>query len=89
MMQIDVTIVLGERRRYLDPTAICESRHAGPSRWVDDDDMLSGCKTPKEKNEKRMSYHRDAMKRVAIYIGVMMVNWQAVVDTIYASYHIG
>jgi hypothetical protein len=51
--------------------------------------MLAGCKTPEEKNEKRMSYHRDAMKRVAVYIGVMMVNWQDVANTIYAPCHIG
>jgi hypothetical protein len=51
--------------------------------------MLAGCKTPEENNEKRMSYHRDAMKRIAVYKGVMMVNWQAVSDTIYAPYHIG
>jgi hypothetical protein len=36
-----------------------------------------------------MSYHRDAMKRVPVYIRVMMVNWQDMADTIYASYHIG
>jgi hypothetical protein len=88
-MQTNDAIILGERRRYLDPTAICETRHAGPSKWADDDDMLAGCKTPEEKNEKRMSYHRDAMKRVAVYIGVMMVNWQDVANTIYAPCHIG
>jgi hypothetical protein len=27
-----------------------------------------------------MSYHRDVMKRVAVYIGVMMVSWQDVAD---------
>jgi hypothetical protein len=90
-MQTNDSIVWGERRRYLDPTAIRETRHAGPSKWADadDDDMLAGCKTPEENNEKRMSYHRDAMKRIAVYKGVMMVNWQAVSDTIYAPYHIG
>jgi hypothetical protein len=36
-----------------------------------------------------MSYHKDAMKRVAVYIGVMMVNWQDVADTIYAPDNIG
>jgi hypothetical protein len=51
-MQTNDVIVLGERRRYLDPTAICETRHAGPSKWADDDDMLAGCETPEEKNEK-------------------------------------
>jgi hypothetical protein len=29
------------------------------------------------------------MKRVTVYIGVMMVNLQAVADTIYVPYHIG
>jgi hypothetical protein len=51
--------------------------------------MLAGCKTPKEKNETRMLYHKDAMKRVAVYIGVMIVNWQDMADTIYTPYHIG
>ena len=46
MMQTSDAIVIGERRRYLDPTAIYESRHAGPSKWTDDDDMLAGCETP-------------------------------------------
>jgi hypothetical protein len=32
--------------------------------------------------------HKDTVKRVAVYIGVMMVNWQDVADTIYAPYHI-
>jgi hypothetical protein len=89
MMQINGAIVLGERKRYLDPIAICETRHALPSKWADDNDMLVGCKTPDEKNEKRMSYHRDAMKRVAVYIEDMMVSWKAVANTIYAPYHIG
>jgi hypothetical protein len=88
-MQTNVAIVFGERRRYLDPTAICRTKHAGPSKLADNDDMLAGYKTLEEKNEKRISFHRDAMKRFAGYIGVMMVNWQAVADTIYASYHIG
>jgi hypothetical protein len=81
-MQTNYAIVLAE-------TIICETRHDRPSKWADYDDMLAGCKRPKEKNEKRMSYHRDTMKRIAVYIGVMMVNWQDVADTIYAPYHIG
>jgi hypothetical protein len=88
-MQTNDAIILGKRCRYLDPTAICETRHAGPSKWADNDDMLAGCKMPEEKNYKRISYHKDAMKRVAVYIGVMMINWQDVADTIYTLYHIG
>jgi hypothetical protein len=29
------------------------------------------------------------MKRVAVYIGVMMGKWQDETDTIYAPYHVG
>ena len=54
-MQTSDAIVIGERRRYLDPTAICKSRHAGPSKWTDDDDMLAGCETPAEKKVKELS----------------------------------
>jgi hypothetical protein len=88
-IQTNDAIILGERSKYLDPTAICETRHGGPSKCADNHDMLAGCKTSEEKNKKRMSYHKDVMKRVAVYIEVMMVNWQAVADTIYASHHIG
>jgi hypothetical protein len=71
-MQINDAIVLHQKMRYLDPTTICETRHAGPSKWKNNDNMLAGCETPEEKNEKQMSYHKDAMKKVAVYIGVMM-----------------
>jgi hypothetical protein len=69
-MQINDAIILGKRCRYLDPTAICETKYAGSSKWADNDDMLARCKTSEEKNEKRISYHKDAMKRVAVYIGL-------------------
>jgi hypothetical protein len=83
-MQTDDAIMLHQTTRYLDPTTICETIHVGPSKWKDDDGMIAGCETPKEKNEKQISYHKDAMKRVAVYIGVRMEKWQDEADTIYA-----
>jgi hypothetical protein len=40
------------------------------------------------KAEARNQCHRISMKRVADYIGVMMVQWQDEADTIFAPYHI-
>jgi hypothetical protein len=37
---------------FLDPQAICESRHHGPMWWKDSHDELSKCKARKEKQEK-------------------------------------
>jgi hypothetical protein len=74
---------------YLDPTSICETRHAAPSKWKNNDDKLADCETPEEKKEKQISYHKDAMKKVAVYIGVMMAKWQDETNTIYVPYHIG
>jgi hypothetical protein len=51
-MQANDAIFLCGKRRYIDPTTICETKHAGPSKLADDDDMLDGCKTSEEKNEK-------------------------------------
>jgi hypothetical protein len=89
-MQTNDAIILHQKMRYLDPTAICEIRHAArskckdnndmlvaptsiceirhdaPSKWKDNDDMLADCETPDENKEKRMSYHKDAMKKVAV-----------------------
>jgi hypothetical protein len=72
MMQTHDAIIFHQKMRYLDPTAICETRNAEPSKWKDNDDKLANCETLEEKKEKRMSYHKDAMKKVAVYIGVMM-----------------
>jgi hypothetical protein len=40
--------------------------------------MLAGCETTEEKEEKRKSYHSDAMEK-----------WQDEAYTIYAPYHVG
>jgi hypothetical protein len=31
---------------------------------------------PQEKDDKQKEYHKEAMKRVAVYIGLMMLQWQ-------------
>jgi hypothetical protein len=36
-----------------------------------------------------MSYHKDAMKKVVVYIEIMMAKSQDEANTIYAPYHIG
>ena len=51
MMQTSDAIVLRENTQYLDPIAICESLHAGPSWYKDNDDILKLYKTCKEKHE--------------------------------------
>ena len=51
-MQTNDAEVVNSKIRYLDPLAICEARHAGPSTCKDDDNMLKQCKTHKEKQEK-------------------------------------
>ena len=38
---------------FLDPVAICESRHYGPMLWKNDHDELSMCSTGKAKLGKR------------------------------------
>ena len=49
MMQTNDAEVVNSKIWYLDPLAICEARHAGPSWWKDDDDVLKEYKTRKEK----------------------------------------
>jgi hypothetical protein len=51
--------------------------------------MLANYETPEEKKEKRISYHKYAMKKVAVYIGVMMAKWQDEADIVYVPYQVG
>jgi hypothetical protein len=88
-MQTNNAIVVSKRIRYLDPIAICETRHIGPSRWPDNDEALVKYETPEVKAEAQNHCHKISMKRVVAYTGVMMVQWQDEAYTIFAPYHIG
>ena len=46
-MQTMDAIILRQKVRYLDPLAICESRHAAPKWTKDDDDYLNPFETRK------------------------------------------
>jgi hypothetical protein len=43
---------------------------------ADDNEALEKCEMPKEKDDKRKECHKKTMKRVAAYIGLMMLQWQ-------------
>jgi hypothetical protein len=64
--------VLKHKIKFLDPQAICESRHLGPMWWKDDHDELSKCETCKDKEEKRIYEHKEIVKRVGVYISLQM-----------------
>jgi hypothetical protein len=54
---------------FLDPKAICESRHLRPMWWKDDHDVLSKCEMRKEKQAKQVKEHQKMIKRVGgLYI---------------------
>jgi len=44
-MQTSDAYVLGRRIKYLDPLAICESRHNRPNTWKKDHDAFKNCET--------------------------------------------
>jgi hypothetical protein len=65
-------IISKKKVRYLNLTAICEARHAGPKWMKDDDDYLKPFATKKEKQKERHKFHQEIVKRVAAYISHMM-----------------
>ena len=61
---------------FLDPVAICESRHYGPMLWKDDHNELSKCSTRKAKLDKQKKAHKDIARVVGAYISLQMQQGQ-------------
>jgi len=61
---------------FLDPVAICESRHRGPMLWKDDHDELKMCSTAKERKDKRKKEHDKIRRTIGAYISLQMQRWQ-------------
>ena len=72
---------------FLDPFAICESRHYGPMLWKDGNDELNKCSTRKAKAEKQRELHKDIIRKVGAYISLQMQWWQDR-DVIWAPYYL-
>ena len=71
-MQIFDGIILKKKVRYLDPTAICEAKHASPKWMKDDDDHLKSFETKKAKQKERKRFHQETFTNVAAYISLMI-----------------
>ena len=76
---------LKQKIAFLDPVAICESRHYGPMLWKDDHNELSKCSTRKAKLDKQKKAHRDIIRIVGAYILLQMQQWQDM-DIIWACH---
>jgi len=85
-MQQRQVAVLECKIAFLDPVAICESRHYGPMLWKNDHDELSMCSTGKAKLGKRKKARKDIVRIVGAYISLQMQRWQDR-DVIWAPYH--
>ena len=85
MMQQRQAEVLKRKIAFLDPQAICESRHLGPMWWKDDHDVLSKCQTRKQRQAKRIDEHKK-IRRVVVYVSLQMQRWQDW-DVIWAPYY--
>ena len=85
-MQQRQAAVLKHKITFLDPVAICESRHYGPMLWKDDHDELNKCSTRKAKQEKQRKLHKDIVRKVGADISLQMQRWQDK-DVIWAPYH--
>ena len=85
-MQQRQVAVLECKIAFLDPVAICESRHYGAMLWKDDHDELSMCSTRKAKLDKRKKARKDIVRIVGAYISLQMQRWQDR-DVIWAPYH--
>ena len=85
-MQQRQVAVLECKIAFLDPVAICESRHYGAMLWKDDLDDLNKCSTRKAKAAKRREFHKDIVRKVGAYISLQMQRWQDR-DVIWAPYH--
>ena len=86
-MQTIDAIILKDKVRYLDPVAICESMHAAPKWMKDNDDHLKPFKTKQAEANERKRFHQETMRRVAVYMSLMMEQWQDM-DVIFAPYHV-
>ena len=86
-MQIFDGIILKKKVRYLDPTAICEAKHASPKWMKDDDDHLKSFETKKAKQKERKRFHQETFTNVAAYISLMMSRSEDM-DVIFVPYHI-
>ena len=76
MMQQRQVAVLKHKVAFLDPVAICESRHRGPMLWKDDQDELKMCSTAKERKDKRKKEHDKIRRTIGAYISLQMQRWQ-------------
>ena len=86
-MQTSDAYVLGRRIRYLDPLAICESKHNRPNTWKEDHDVFKKCQMPAHIAEERKTQLKEAMK-MAAYIAKMMKKWEDDADCIFAPYNV-
>ena len=81
-MQTRDAYVLGRRIKYLDPQAICESKHNGPNTWKENHDIFKNCQAPAEIAKEQKIQLKEAMKMVAAYIAKMMKKWEDDADCI-------
>ena len=72
---------------FLDPVAICESRHRGPMLWKDDQDELKMCSTAKERKDKWKKEHDKIRRTIGAYISLQMQRWQDR-EVIWAPYYL-
>ena len=86
-MQQKQADAINRKIAFLDPVAICESRHKGLMLWKDDHDELKMCSTPKEKNDKRKKEHKIMIRTISAYISLQMQWWQDR-DVIWAPYYL-
>ena len=77
---------LNRKIAFLDPFAICESRHYGPMMWKDDHDELNKSSRCQAKLETRKKLHKDIVRKVGAYISLQMQQWLDR-DIIWAPYH--
>ena len=74
-MQQKQADAINRKIAFLDPVAICESRHK------------KMCSTPKEKNDKRKKEHKIMIRTISAYISLQMQRWQDR-DVIWAPYYL-
>ena len=74
-MQQKQADAINRKIAFLDPVAICESRHK------------KMCSTRKAKAAKRRELHKDIIRKVGAYISLQMQRWQDR-DVIWAPYYL-